>query len=66
MLARSGAYSVRSRVIDDDAQVWLDFEWSEFCLPETVTNCRFQIGQGMVIFQAMVRSPARTMLLCIA
>ncbi|KAK1927243.1 immunoglobulin E-set [Papiliotrema laurentii] len=27
MLARSGSYVVRSRVIDDDDQVWLDFEW---------------------------------------
>ncbi|WVQ71940.1 hypothetical protein IAR50_001482 [Cryptococcus sp. DSM 104548] len=27
MLARSGSYVVRSRVIDDDATVWLDFEW---------------------------------------
>ncbi len=29
MLARSGSYVVRSRVIDDDQQVWLDFEWGE-------------------------------------
>jgi len=29
MLARSGSYVVRSRVIDDDAHVWLDFEWGE-------------------------------------
>ncbi|EIW68213.1 hypothetical protein TREMEDRAFT_69259 [Tremella mesenterica DSM 1558] len=27
MLARSGAYVVRSRVVDDDKHVWLDFEW---------------------------------------
>nr|XP_018261551.1 rho GDP-dissociation inhibitor [Kwoniella dejecticola CBS 10117]OBR83709.1 rho GDP-dissociation inhibitor [Kwoniella dejecticola CBS 10117] len=27
MLARSGTYNVRSRVTDDDKQVWLDFEW---------------------------------------
>ncbi|ORY35499.1 rho GDP-dissociation inhibitor [Naematelia encephala] len=27
MLARSGSYNVRSRVIDDDNHVWLDFEW---------------------------------------
>ncbi|KAK8854709.1 hypothetical protein IAR55_003448 [Kwoniella newhampshirensis] len=27
MLARSGSYVVRSRVIDDDQHVWLDFEW---------------------------------------
>ncbi|WVQ95018.1 hypothetical protein IAU59_002110 [Kwoniella sp. CBS 9459] len=27
MLARSGGYVVRSRVIDDDKHVWLDFEW---------------------------------------
>ncbi|OCF38541.1 rho GDP-dissociation inhibitor [Kwoniella heveanensis CBS 569] len=27
MLARSGSYVVRSRVIDDDKHVWLDFEW---------------------------------------
>ncbi|GAA5967769.1 hypothetical protein JCM11641_005761 [Rhodosporidiobolus odoratus] len=28
MLARSGSYSVRSRVIDDDKNVYIDFEWS--------------------------------------
>ncbi|WRT68471.1 uncharacterized protein IL334_005447 [Kwoniella shivajii] len=28
MLARSGNYTVRSRVIDDDKHVWLDFEWT--------------------------------------
>ncbi|WVN86337.1 uncharacterized protein L203_101500 [Cryptococcus depauperatus CBS 7841] len=27
MLARSGSYIVRSRVVDDDNHVWLDFEW---------------------------------------
>ncbi|WVF67431.1 hypothetical protein IAT40_002187 [Kwoniella sp. CBS 6097] len=27
MIARSGSYVVRSRVIDDDKHVWLDFEW---------------------------------------
>ncbi|OXB35953.1 rho GDP-dissociation inhibitor [Cryptococcus neoformans] len=27
MLARSGTYVVRSRVIDDDNTIWLDFEW---------------------------------------
>jgi len=29
MLARSGSYAVKSRLIDDDKQVWLDFEWGE-------------------------------------
>jgi Rho GDP-dissociation inhibitor len=28
MLARSGSYDVRSRIIDDDNKTWLDFEWS--------------------------------------
>ncbi|KAA1121945.1 hypothetical protein PGTUg99_004016 [Puccinia graminis f. sp. tritici] len=28
MLARSGSYTARSRVIDDDGTVWADFEWS--------------------------------------
>ncbi|KAH9850730.1 rho GDP-dissociation inhibitor [Lenzites betulinus] len=28
MLARSGTYSVRSRVIDDDGEVFADWEWS--------------------------------------
>lgn len=28
MLARSGTYNVQSRVVDDDAKIWLDFEWS--------------------------------------
>ncbi|KAK6910731.1 hypothetical protein I203_104763 [Kwoniella mangroviensis CBS 8507] len=28
MLARSGTYSVKSRVTDDDNNIWLDFEWS--------------------------------------
>ena len=30
MLARSGSYVVRSRVIDDDQHVWLDFEWGKW------------------------------------
>jgi hypothetical protein len=29
MLARSGSYTVRSRVIDDDGHIWLDFEWGK-------------------------------------
>jgi Rho GDP-dissociation inhibitor len=29
MLARSGGYVVKSRIIDDDKKVWLDFEWGE-------------------------------------
>lgn len=33
MLARSGSYAVKSRLIDDDKQVWLDFEWGK--LPAT-------------------------------
>jgi len=28
MLARSGTYNVRSRVIDDDGEVYADFEWT--------------------------------------
>ncbi|KAF8076245.1 immunoglobulin E-set [Lyophyllum atratum] len=28
MLARSGSYSVRSRVIDDDGEVYADWDWS--------------------------------------
>jgi len=28
IVARSGTYSVRSRVIDDDGEVYADFEWS--------------------------------------
>jgi len=28
MIARSGTYNVRSRVIDDDGQIYIDFEWS--------------------------------------
>lgn len=28
MLARSGSYTVRSRVIDDDKNVYVDFEWT--------------------------------------
>ncbi|KLO07517.1 rho GDP-dissociation inhibitor [Schizopora paradoxa] len=28
MLARSGSYGVRSRVIDDDGHIYADFEWS--------------------------------------
>lgn len=27
MIARSGTYSVRSRIIDDDKAVYTDFEW---------------------------------------
>lgn len=30
MLARSGSYAVRTRILDDDGNKWLDdFEWSE-------------------------------------
>jgi len=28
MLARSGSYNVRSRVVDDDGEVYADFEWT--------------------------------------
>ncbi|KAF8511210.1 immunoglobulin E-set [Gautieria morchelliformis] len=28
MLARSGTYNVKSRVIDDDGEIYADFEWS--------------------------------------
>ncbi|GAA6060997.1 hypothetical protein JCM10212_000683 [Sporobolomyces blumeae] len=28
MIARSGSYSVRSRLIDDDKQIYIDFEWA--------------------------------------
>lgn len=28
LLARSGTYNVRSRIVDDDETVWLDFEWA--------------------------------------
>ncbi|KAH8113333.1 E set domain-containing protein, partial [Phellopilus nigrolimitatus] len=28
MVARSGTYNVRSRVVDDDKEVYTDFEWS--------------------------------------
>ncbi|GAA5838543.1 hypothetical protein JCM5353_003132 [Sporobolomyces roseus] len=28
MIARSGTYNVRSRVIDDDKHIYIDFEWS--------------------------------------
>ncbi|KAK7470807.1 rho GDP dissociation inhibitor [Stygiomarasmius scandens] len=28
MLARSGSYNVRSRVVDDDGNIYADFEWS--------------------------------------
>lgn len=28
MLARSGSYNVRSRIVDDDHNIYLDFEWS--------------------------------------
>ena len=51
MLARSGGYTVRSRVIDDDNQVWLDFEWGELrrliCL-HAVLIYSFQARKGVV------------------
>ncbi|KAG8898470.1 hypothetical protein FRB99_007422 [Tulasnella sp. 403] len=28
MIARSGTYNVKSRVVDDDNEVFADFEWS--------------------------------------
>jgi hypothetical protein len=51
MLARTGSYNVRSRVIDDDSTVWLDFEWGEFrkrTLYLCLTSYRLQALQGMV------------------
>jgi len=50
MLARSGSYTVRSRVIDDDQHVWLDFEWGQLLisiLPYQLTS-RIQARQGVV------------------
>ncbi len=32
MMARSGSYVARSRIVDDDGTVWLDFEWGEWML----------------------------------
>ncbi|KIR33309.1 rho GDP-dissociation inhibitor [Cryptococcus deuterogattii MMRL2647] len=32
MLARSGTYVVRSRVMDDDNTIWLDFEWGGYLI----------------------------------
>lgn len=52
MLARSGSYAVKSRLIDDDKQVWLDFEWGQLSTLQyhrgfELTN-RIQASQGMV------------------
>lgn len=38
MLARSGSYAVKSRLIDDDKQVWLDFEWGQLPLSSIWMN----------------------------
>lgn len=57
MLARTGSYNVRSRVIDDDATVWLDFEWGETSrTPSRLSDMyRLQALQGVV---AMLRLDA--------
>jgi Rho GDP-dissociation inhibitor len=39
MLARSGSYAVKSRLIDDDKQVWLDFEWGELLTHPGYPTC---------------------------
>lgn len=28
VLARSGAYAVKSRVVDDEGNIWADWEWA--------------------------------------
>jgi hypothetical protein len=47
MLARSGSYTVRSRVIDDDNHVWLDFEWGEWH-HDACADDSFQTREGVV------------------
>ena len=52
MLARSGSYAVKSRLIDDDKQVWLDFEWGKLHLAVAHVwqlIIRIQTRQGVVI-----------------
>lgn len=40
MLARTGTYAVKTRIIDDDGAKWLDdFEWSEYEL--CLSCCRW-------------------------
>jgi hypothetical protein len=46
MLARSGTYTVQSRVIDDDQHVWLDVEWGKSGL--YLADYRIQACQGVV------------------
>jgi hypothetical protein len=51
MLARSGSYAVKSRLIDDDKQVWLDFEWGKLAHPvhwNSELIVRIQACQGVV------------------
>jgi hypothetical protein len=52
MLARSGAYAVKSRLMDDDEQVWLDFEWGKLSRKSlrcrTKLTNRVQAGQRVV------------------
>jgi hypothetical protein len=51
MLARSGSYAVKSRLIDDDKQVWLDFEWGELVHSghgRMKLTTRIQARQGVV------------------
>ena len=49
MLARSGSYLVKSRIIDDDRKVWLDFEWGEFPrvgkMLDELTCAGFKLGK---------------------
>jgi hypothetical protein len=51
MLARSGSYAVKSRLIDDDKQVWLDFEWGKLLHSfhgRSKLTIRIQARQGVV------------------
>ncbi len=47
MIARSGTYSVRSRIIDDDKAVYADFEWQFKLAKVSSLSCLSWVDVGV-------------------
>ncbi|GLB33665.1 putative COQ2 [Lyophyllum shimeji] len=66
MLARSGSYNVRSRVVDDDGEVYADWEWSfklaKECRPwpHFTSKYAFRVNQTRCSNSSAVPTVART------
>lgn len=46
LMARSGTYSVRSRVVDDDGEVYAGMSVLVFIVSCMLITCKSQIGNG--------------------